>query len=404
MDAEYAAAPYNLAMGHLVIRSREVGRWFEKVIENFPDHPDVHYKLGAYHEAGLVLEKDPNLEQAALAYQGQVDVNPDPGKTWFQLGSVLLKSGKADAAVHVWTRLMVERPNFRSRYLTQLIEVYQLAGKIREVGETAAEHISGLDDSTRALFSDISIIATEEERLTYQEMDRWERLAFTRLFWKKRDSSPATDENERRVEHYRRIIYAMHEFGQVRWPWDRRGEVYVRYGEPRHKSRWDNARFEFHPDVIRVKDRLQEQLPIAARQEIIARSRRISQSIRERESGTLDVGDFEGGEFELNANRRLYSSNERTEGNSYGTNSFTSLERMGPTRFGACRCIRSNRTSRGSTGSTHTSTMASRWSLFLRRTRRISTILGCLREVAPSHPRTLWSGPRGVRRQWLLQP
>ncbi len=119
LDSEYAAAKYNLAMAHLVIRSREIGRWFEHVIDKFPDHPDAYFKLGAYHEAGTVLEKDPELARAAAAYQSQVNVNPDHTKAWFQLGSVLLQSGRPqealpylralkqvkpeDPKVHLWT-------------------------------------------------------------------------------------------------------------------------------------------------------------------------------------------------------------------------------------------------------------------------------------------------------------
>ena len=89
IDRQYAAPQYNLGMGHLVIRSRDIGRWFEAFIEAFPRHLDAGFKLGAYHESGLLLEKDPNLEAAAAAYRGQVEVNPDHGKAWFQLGSVL---------------------------------------------------------------------------------------------------------------------------------------------------------------------------------------------------------------------------------------------------------------------------------------------------------------------------
>lgn len=329
-DKAYAAAAYNTAMGHLVIRSREVHRWFEQVVEKFPDHPDAYFKMGAYHESGLILEKEPDLARAAEAYEAQVRVNPDHGKAWFQLGSVLLQTGRAEDAIAMWERLMQERPGFRERYLTLLIEAYQKAGYAQKAEETANEYIAGLDDSTRTLFKDLTLIATPSEQAEFEALDRWDKLSFARKFWVKRDPSPATEANERRVEHYRRIIYAMQHFSDVRKPWDRRGEVYIRYGEPQHKSRWDDMRFEFHPDVIKVKNRLQDQLPQAARREIISRSRRIRQSIRDRSAETGEVGDFEGVEFELNAMRRSPErSGNRREGEEYYENSFTSIEKMG---------------------------------------------------------------------------
>jgi GWxTD domain-containing protein len=336
LDSEYAAPKYNLAMAHLVIRSREIGRWFEQVIDKFPDHPDAHFKLGAFHETGLVLEKDPDLPRAAEAYNRQVSVNPDHAKAWFQLGSVLLQSGHPQEAIDMWERLMKERPRFRERYLTLLLEAYQKAGHPKLAEETAEEYIAGLDEETQDLFKDITIITTPAEKAEYEALDRWDRLAFVRRFWQKRDPSPATIENERRVEHYRRVIYAMRNFSEARKPWDRRGEVYVRYGEPAHKSRWDNIRFEFTLDVVTVKERLLSQLPGPARREIISRSRVIRQSVRDRDPEAGEFNDFVGVEFELNTNRRDHTpkkdgsqnSNKPWEGATYGVNSFTSLERM----------------------------------------------------------------------------
>ena len=227
---------------------------------------------------------------------------------------------------------MDERPGFRKRYLTLLLLAYQRAGFPKQADDTALEYIASLDDSTQMLFKDITLIATTGERLEYEKLDRWDRIAFARRFWQKRDPSPATSENERRVEHYRRVIHARQEFSEIRKPWDKRGDVYIRYGEPQHRSRWDNVRFEFHPDMVKVKDRLANQLPGPATREIIARSRRIRQSIREQEVGAGAVSDFEGVEFELNAARRSSERSggeQRREGDANESASFTSLDRMG---------------------------------------------------------------------------
>lgn len=56
-----------------------------------------------------------------------------------------------------------------------------------------------------------------------------------RKFWVSHDPTPTTPENEFRDEHERRIYHALYLFGgpgQVRRPWDDRGEVYIRYGQP----------------------------------------------------------------------------------------------------------------------------------------------------------------------------
>ena len=303
MDSEYADAVYSLGMGHIALRTLDVGRWFEEVVKRRPDHPDAWFKLGAFHEAGLIIEKDPNLPKAAEAYQTQVDVNPDHAKAWFQLGSVLLKSGSPGEAISMWERLMAERPRFRQDYLPLLLEAYQKLGFAHKAEQVADEYISGLDDETRHHFKNLSLIATPEEQREYEALDRFDRLVFARKFWQKRDPTPATPENERRIEHYRRVIYAIQNYSESKEPWDRRGEVYIRYGEPRHKSRSDNVRFEYTGDVVRTKERLLQGLPISARREIlelITSWRASSQDINE-ERG--DAFDFQGMDFELNQTR-----------------------------------------------------------------------------------------------------
>jgi GWxTD domain-containing protein len=133
----------------------------------------------------------------------------------------------------MWELLMKRRPSFRDRYMPLLLETYQKAGHPKSTEETAVEYMATLGEDTQKLFKDITLIATAEEETEYEGLDRMDRLSFVRRFWQKRDPSPATKENERRVEHYRRLIYSMQNFSEVRKPWDRRGEVYIRYGEPR---------------------------------------------------------------------------------------------------------------------------------------------------------------------------
>jgi len=78
------------------------------------------------------------------------------------------------------------------------------------------------------------ILPIEKEVFLKLETDR-ERERFIEAFWKHRDPTPATPENEFRTEHYRRINYVNHFFGRESpkpgWKTDR-GRVYIILGEP----------------------------------------------------------------------------------------------------------------------------------------------------------------------------
>ena len=72
------------------------------------------------------------------------------------------------------------------------------------------------------------------------------------------DPTPTTGVNERRVEHYRRVHYARLNFaeGISQWDgrgWDRRGDVYIRFGHPDHRSWSDYLVFETDKKVTKVK-------------------------------------------------------------------------------------------------------------------------------------------------------
>ena len=51
-------------------------------------------------------------------------------------------------------------------------------------------------------------------------------------------------------------VYALTEFSKSKKPWDARGDVYVRFGEPDHRSRSDDPNFKQSLKVQRVKERL----------------------------------------------------------------------------------------------------------------------------------------------------
>ena len=146
---------------------------------------------------------------------------------------------------------METRPELREECLPLLLGVYQLMGQTGEAQKVMAEYLRTVDDDTRGLLQDIRLIATLKETATYEALPPEQQPDFVRMFWQRRDPTPATPGNERLVEHYRRVLYAMQHFSTGRKPWDRRGEIYIRYGEPAHKSRSGNVRYETDPDVVR---------------------------------------------------------------------------------------------------------------------------------------------------------
>ena len=127
--------------------------------------------------------------------------------------------------------------------------------------ESALEHferyLQNLDDGERQIYTDISLVASKKELDDYRAIaEAAERQAYLEQFWVRRDSDIMTPVNERTIEHYRRVWYARTFFAEGTHPWDQRGEVYIRYGEPDYQSRSDLRQLSVSAEVEAVRTRM----------------------------------------------------------------------------------------------------------------------------------------------------
>jgi len=84
------------------------------------------------------------------------------------------------------------------------------------------------------LNGDAAYIITNEERIVFNALRTdQERQQFVEQFWKRRDPTPDSMENEFKEEHYRRIAYANERYGSSSQGWKTdRGRIYITFGPP----------------------------------------------------------------------------------------------------------------------------------------------------------------------------
>ena len=117
---------------------------------------------------------------------------------------------------------------------------------------------SRMPPEERLLYQDVSLIASKEELLAYRatEDDPAARREFLVRFWSVRDPDLMTSVNERKLEHYRRVWHSRAAFSERANPWDRRGEVYIRYGAPEYRSTSGRVSPPMPVAVERIKERV----------------------------------------------------------------------------------------------------------------------------------------------------
>lgn len=95
------------------------------------------------------------------------------------------------------------------------------------------------------------ITPLEKEVFLKLKTDR-ERDLFIEAFWKHRDPTPGTPQNEFKNEHYRRINYVNHFFGRTTpkpgWRTDR-GRIYIILGEPNDIQRYEGKTMTYPAEV-----------------------------------------------------------------------------------------------------------------------------------------------------------
>jgi len=123
---------------------------------------------------------------------------------------------------------------------------FLIGGKKKEKSKVPPAYKKWLEEEVVYIIAPI-----EKEVFLKLETDR-ERDLFIEAFWKQRDPTPGSPENEARREHYRRINYANHFLGRgvpkPGWRTDR-GRIYIILGEPNDIQRFEGKTTVYPTEV-----------------------------------------------------------------------------------------------------------------------------------------------------------
>jgi GWxTD domain-containing protein len=118
------------------------------------------------------------------------------------------------------------------------LAAFSLGASLLLVSCASARLEKQLDPKSRDFLSKVRYTVTAEERRAFLALVPEAREAFVEDFWKRRDPSPATSENEYKTDYFNRIEQANHLFsggGSPGWLQDR-GRVYITLGPPDHRE------------------------------------------------------------------------------------------------------------------------------------------------------------------------
>jgi GWxTD domain-containing protein len=255
LNPRYVEARYHLAKVRLKLEEYDARREIERAVAVDSTYAPAYRLMGEFYED---LQED--YQNAALWYLRYLTMKPDDVGVRLRLGKVYLKARDFERTTQVLMDYAQKHPEE-----TSILPVLaQACLEVKRPGWAQTffkRYVDGISPEERTLYEDIRLLAYPEELAEYEvAVAGGEEEVFLKRFWAKRDPDLVTPVNERLLEHYRRVWYARQNFSQKVQPWDRRGEVYIRFGEPDHRSRSNMVNFQQNLDVQRVKERIARDL------------------------------------------------------------------------------------------------------------------------------------------------
>jgi GWxTD domain-containing protein len=117
--------------------------------------------------------------------------------------------------------------------------------------QVSREEAQRLSPSAREVLAGLQYLLNAQQIRQYMSLSSdEERAKWVDRFWLLNDPTPTTPENEMRTEHLIRAGLSREYFASRDWPgWDRRGEVFIRYGAPDFRGKiWGEVTIKkFYP-------------------------------------------------------------------------------------------------------------------------------------------------------------
>ncbi len=258
-DRGHVESRFNIADIRYKLDEHDVRREVNKVLAIDPRYAPAYLLMGKWVEE---FEKD--YERAAFYYAKYMGLRPGDPEGRKRLGSIYLRTKDYGRILEVLEDYALQNPD-DNQVLPILAQACMKLGAYDRAAAFFRDYLERADSAEKGHYNDIRLVAPKETLAAFEQTPLEERWDFVRKFWADQDPDLTTAANERLLEHYRRVSFAMQNFSDGRQPWDQRGEVYIRFGEPDHRSTYKELNFQQSMAVQRVKERLSRTLYGAAR-------------------------------------------------------------------------------------------------------------------------------------------
>ena len=204
-------------------------RSFDRVIEINPSHAQAYDLRGVAYLEGLG-----DSVSAGADFERQLGVVPGHPEASVHLLQLAVDVGEWELAEEMAAPVLLSQP-WDTRIYRPLLRLYIEKRKWEAAALVARRYLTALPASELDLIYDLSPLLPTAERGGYEVLGPDARMLYWRSYWGERGGAGLDSPSSRLIEHIWRVAEARALFGTGRFPWDIRGELYVRYGPPGYR-------------------------------------------------------------------------------------------------------------------------------------------------------------------------
>lgn len=209
--------------------------YLKKSIEIDPNNPEALDQLMMTY---IVRQNSKGLEELLTKVEEWNAAYPDSTRGYMTLGKIQLALDRGKEAIEVLRKGLEVNLTYSPLYRL-LAEAYLVTGNVILFTESYYYWLTTTNDPEDMTldFQLAELAMSEEDQLEFTGVAPLQQAGWLAEYWKKQDPNPVTIQNERLVEHFRRINYAQQNFRTSVSPlgFDDRGKIYIKWGPPEEK-------------------------------------------------------------------------------------------------------------------------------------------------------------------------
>ncbi len=203
---------------------------------------DDEFNLDRFQQQGFPvqdLSKRAENAYARAIYHLENSLQSDPRRrsVYENLLRIYALQEQNDRALEILNRMFQYFPD-DSFLWANLGHTHYRSGNLAAAAASFGKALELMDENERGVYESLDVILPQEERKRYES----DPSTYSARFWTSKDPRYLTPYNERKLEHYARIVYAdllysAPDIDKRGWETDR-GRILIRYGIPKADVTW----------------------------------------------------------------------------------------------------------------------------------------------------------------------